>query len=165
MWAGDRHSIGQDDRYCDDLSVVHAVDEVVSFELRDRAVTAWRCDRCVGRSADALRAAQRARALVSRWEAGCARNPQAHMATELAFIAAFGFATSCGPRAGHSLARRLVTGSVVAERSRAGTHVAARAAVLDVVARVDAFGAAASESTIRVTSSAASPGSGATCAC
>src|SRR6478736_542452 len=143
---------------------MHAVDEVANFELRDRAVAARCCNGCVGRSADTLRAARWARSFVGCCEAGRANGPQAHRATELPLIAAFGFATSRGSRAGHPLARWLVTGSGAAERSRVGTNVPARVAVLDVVARVDAFGPAASEATIRAACPAAGPRGRASCA-
>ena len=125
--------------------MVHAVDEVTDFELRDRALSARRCDRRARCRANALRAAERAGALVSSRRAGRARGPGIHVAAQLTCRAAFRLATGGGPRAGHALAGRLVALAVVAERARPRAHGAARAAVVDVVTGVDALSAAAFE--------------------
>src|SRR5450432_3536758 len=145
METRDGHTIGQNDRHRDELPMVHAVDEVTDFQLRDRALSAWRCDGRVRCRAHALRAAERAGAHVSSRRAGRARGPGIHVAAQLTCLAAFRLAAGGGPRAGHALAWRLVALAVVAERARPGADGAARAAVVDVVAGVDALSAAACE--------------------
>src|SRR3954462_10244904 len=148
MEACDGHTIGQNDRHRNELAVVDAVDEVSEFELGDGAFPARRCDGCIGRGAYALRAAQRAGALVGSRRASCARRTRIHVTAKLSGFATFALATGGSARAGHALARCLFALAVVAERARAGADGAARAAVVDVVAGVDTLGAAAFEATI-----------------
>src|SRR6187549_1355203 len=148
MQARDGYTIGQNERHRDELAVMHAVDEISDFELGNGAFPARRCDGCIGRGAHALRAAQRAGALVGSRRASCARRARIHVAAKLSGFATFGLATGGSARAGHALARRLFALPVVAERARAWADRTARAAVVDVVAGVDTLGAAAFEATI-----------------
>jgi len=154
MRARHRHAIGQDDRHRDHLPLVNAVHEITHFELGDCALAAGRCDGCTRCSAHALRTTERAGALVGRRETGRARRACVHVAAELTFGAALGFATRSGSGASHSLTRRLLAFAVVAKRRGSSANGAARAAVLDVIIEVDALTPAASEATVRVATSA-----------
>jgi len=144
------HQLDRDNR---ERTVIDAVDEIAHPEIGDRSIAGRRRDRCRRRGAVAIRAAGGARS-VDGLEATGDRRALRHRATDLRARAARTSAAGRPLRAGRANERARpvgLAGSVSAIRMGAAAGVAARSAVEDVVAGVDADASTALEAlTVRI---------------